>query len=71
LNLDPAARARQAHPGWRALTYGWAQTAGLNAIPGWARAWACRFMLADLARRYAPGDLAHVHDALRHAEAAT
>jgi Ser/Thr protein kinase RdoA (MazF antagonist) len=71
LNLDPAARARQAHPGWQALTRGWAQTAGLDTIPGWARAWACRFMLTDLARRYWPADLGHVRDALRHAEAAT
>jgi aminoglycoside phosphotransferase (APT) family kinase protein len=71
LTLDPAAGARQAHPGWQALTRGWAQAAGLDTIPGWARAWACRFMLTDLARRYSPGDLAHVRVALRHAEATT
>ncbi len=69
LNLDPSVRARQAQPGWRALARGWAETAGLDTIPGWARAWACRFMLNDLAHRYPPGDLEHVRDALRHAEA--
>jgi hypothetical protein len=71
LNLDPAALARQAHPGWRELTRGRTGNAGLDTIPGWARAWACRFMLADLAHRYSPADLAHVRDAQRHAEAAT
>ena len=69
LNLDPAARARQAHPRWQALARGWAEAAGLDTIPGWARGWACRFMLTDLAHRHPPGDLAHVRDALRHAEA--
>ena len=71
LNLDPAARARQAQPGWQALTHGWTEAAGLDTIPGWARGWACRFMLTDLARRYLPGDLAHVRDALHQAESGT
>lgn len=70
LNLDPAARARQDLPGWQALTRGWAESAGLDTIPGWARAWACRFMLTDLAARYSPSDLTHVREALRHAGAA-
>jgi aminoglycoside phosphotransferase (APT) family kinase protein len=55
LNLDPAAQARRAEPGWRALTDGWAESGALDAIPAAACAWACRFMLADLVRRYPPG----------------
>jgi aminoglycoside phosphotransferase (APT) family kinase protein len=34
LSLDPAARARRQQPGWRALTDGWAEAAGLRDIPG-------------------------------------
>lgn len=71
LNLDPAARARRAEPGWQALTEGWTDSGALYTIPAAARAWACRFMLTDLARRYPPSDLAHVRCALCQAEAAT
>ena len=70
LTLDPAARARGAQPAWQALSGGWAQSAGLHDIPATARAWACRFMLADLARRYSPDDLKHVGQALGEAETA-
>jgi aminoglycoside phosphotransferase (APT) family kinase protein len=70
MNLDPAARARRAEPLWRALTEGWAETGTFPTIPATARAWACRFMLTDLARRYSSRDLAHVRDALGQAEAA-
>jgi Ser/Thr protein kinase RdoA (MazF antagonist) len=69
LNLDPAARARRALPGWRALTQGWTESGALDAVPAAARAWACRFMLTDLAGRYPAADLAHVRRALRQAEA--
>jgi aminoglycoside phosphotransferase (APT) family kinase protein len=70
LTLDPAARARRAKPGWRALAEGWAEAGALDALPASARAWACRFMLTDLARRYPPGDLAHVRQALHQAQTA-
>jgi aminoglycoside phosphotransferase (APT) family kinase protein len=70
LTLDPAARARGAQPAWQALSEGWAQSAGLHDIPATARAWACRFMLADLARRYSPDDLKHISHALGEAETA-
>jgi hypothetical protein len=36
----------------------------LDDLPAAARAWACRFMLADLARRYSPAELAHVQRTL-------
>jgi Ser/Thr protein kinase RdoA (MazF antagonist) len=69
LTLDPQAR-RQREPGWTALAEGWAESGQLSDIPAAARAWACRFMLTDLARRYQPGELQHVADALEIAEAA-
>jgi Ser/Thr protein kinase RdoA (MazF antagonist) len=70
LALDPAARARRAEPGWAPLAQGWIESGGLHDVPAAARAWACRFMLSDLARRYAPEDLRHVAEALGQAEAA-
>ena len=69
LTLDPAARARRDQPGWQALADGWAEAAALHDTPAAARAWACRFMLTDLARRYPPSDLRHVNEALAQAEA--
>lgn len=71
LNLDPFARTRRDQPGWHQLMEGWAESAALGAVPGWARMWACQFMLADLAGRYPAGQLAHVREALRHAAAST
>lgn len=71
LNLDPSARGRRADPGWCSLTQGWTESGDLHAISAAARAWACRFMLADLASRYTPAELAHVRRALDQAEAAT
>ena len=65
---DGAARTE---PGWPALVQGWTESGGLDVIPPAARAWACRFMLADLASRYRPGDLAHVRYSLDQAEADT
>jgi hypothetical protein len=70
LSLDPIAQAHRAEPGWQALTEGWAEAGALHAIPAWAQAWACRFMLTDLAGRYSPGELAHVRHALHQAETA-
>jgi aminoglycoside phosphotransferase (APT) family kinase protein len=51
LTLDPAARARRGEPGWAALLDGWAESAALHDVPAAHRAWACAFMLRDLARR--------------------
>jgi Ser/Thr protein kinase RdoA (MazF antagonist) len=64
LTLDPMAREARALPGWAALAAGWTEAGRLGAIPAAARAWACKFMLADLASRYSPAELAHVREAL-------
>ena len=64
LSLDPMARAAHTLPGWAALVEGWSETGWLADIPAAARAWACRFMLADLANRYSPAELAHVRRTL-------
>lgn len=69
LALDPAARPLRHQPGWRALIEGWAESAGLDDMPGDVRAWACRFMLTDLASRYSLRELGHVTEALAQAEA--
>ncbi len=69
LTLDPTARAWQASPVFQAFFAGWAEEAGLDEIPPAARAWACRFLLADLARRYSPAELDHVTRALEQAVA--
>jgi aminoglycoside phosphotransferase (APT) family kinase protein len=60
LTLDPAARARHDEPAWAALCDGWIESAGLDVLPAAHRAWACTFMLDDLARRYPPDELKHV-----------
>jgi Ser/Thr protein kinase RdoA (MazF antagonist) len=70
LTLDPAARARHAAPGWSELVAGWTERAALDEVPPGARAWACRFMLSDLARRYSPAELEHVRQAEAEAQAA-
>jgi Ser/Thr protein kinase RdoA (MazF antagonist) len=64
LTLDPMAREARALPGWAALVDGWTEAGRLDAIPAAARAWACKFMLVDLASRYSPAELAHVREAL-------
>ena len=58
------ARDAQALPGWAALAGGWAEAGRLDDLPAAARAWACRFMLADLASRYPPSGLAPIRAAL-------
>jgi hypothetical protein len=68
LTLDPAALARRDR-GWTALTEAWLD--GLGEIPAPARAWACRFMLEDLAKRQDLAALQHVRDALRQAAGGT
>jgi ribosomal protein S18 acetylase RimI-like enzyme len=70
LELDPLARSLRAEPGLGSLAAGWTEAARLDQIPAWARAWACRFMLNDLGRRYEPDELAHVREALAAADAA-
>ncbi len=70
LTLDPAARARRGEPGWTALSDGWAESAALHDTPAVYRAWACAFMLSDLARRYSADELRHVADALDQASGA-
>jgi Ser/Thr protein kinase RdoA (MazF antagonist) len=64
LNLDPVAQAAHELPGWPALVAGWSQAGRLDELPAPARAWACTFMLADLASRYPPAELAHVRRTL-------
>lgn len=70
LALDPAAIALGTDPRWVAFSEGWTTAASLHEVPAAAMAWACRYMLADLAGRYPVEDLAHVHAALERAEAA-
>ncbi len=70
LNLDPLAIRLAADPAWAALAAGWASAADLGGLPAPALAWACRYMLADLAHRYRPDQLTHVRAALRGAEPA-
>ena len=66
LRHDPAVRSGLAEPGnagLAALVDGWVEEAGLDALPETepvAVAWACRFMVRDLAGRYRPDELAHV-----------
>lgn len=45
--------------------------AGCTISPAAPRAWACAFMLSDLAGRYAAHELQHVTDALDEARAAS
>lgn len=70
LTLDPAARARAGEPGWDGLCEGWAESGRLHELPAGSRAWACAFMLSDLAPRYPAGHLRHIADALEQARAA-
>jgi hypothetical protein len=65
LTLDPMARGARALPGWAALVDGWTEAGRLDEIPAAARAWACKFMLRDLAGRYPPAELAHVRRTLK------
>jgi hypothetical protein len=74
LTLDPAAVARHDEPGFADLIEGWITGAQLDRTPAVARAWACRYMLDDLAHRYPPTALAHIraaYERLRHRTAST
>lgn len=70
LTLDPAARARRDEPGWAALSDGWIESAALHDMPAAHRAWACAYMLSDLARRYPADELQHIAYALDQASGA-
>lgn len=64
LTLDPAAQARESNPAWATLSSAWISEASLTSLPASARAWACEFMLDDLAKRYPGHALRHVAHAL-------
>jgi hypothetical protein len=66
--LDPGAVARRVDASWCALIEGWSVAGGLADLPAHAMAWACRFMLDDLADRYGADELAAVSDAVGDAE---
>jgi len=74
LTLDPLARRYRAWPVFAELADSWLERAELEQTPPAARAWACRFLLADLGGRYSAAELAHVHrayEALRSRTAST
>lgn len=64
LLLDPVAIALRVDPTWVAFVDGWSEAAALDDLPPAATAWACRYMLADLAGRYTEQELGHVQAAL-------
>ncbi|NAZ76576.1 phosphotransferase [Kineococcus sp. T13] len=65
LTLDPAVRARRREPRVAAMVQGWSDAAAFETLPAPARAWACRFMLDDLAGRHPDDGLAHVRRCLQ------
>jgi Ser/Thr protein kinase RdoA (MazF antagonist) len=67
LMLDPAAVRQRANAGWMTLTQAWVMSGGLEHLPAAARAWACEFMLDDLAKRHSRAELAPVAQALSDA----
>jgi hypothetical protein len=67
LGLDPAKLGSlrgASGSSWAALSGGWSQAGRLDDLPAAARAWACRYLLADLASRYSPAELAHARRVL-------
>lgn len=60
LTLDPAAVERGVDPRWVALVQGWIDAGNLRMLPPDTTAWACRFMLDDLANRYDRQQLAAI-----------
>jgi hypothetical protein len=71
LTLDPGAVSRRSNAAWVALTDAWTTEGRLTCLPASARAWACEFMLDDLAKRYPKAALMHIVDALNDARADT
>jgi hypothetical protein len=70
LTLHPLAVALNEDPRSKALVEGWIESGDLLDVSPAARAWACRFMLNDLAERNSLAELAGVQAALDEAEAA-
>jgi hypothetical protein len=68
LTLDPGAVARRTNPGGMGLTEEWIRAGDLREIPRPARAWAWRFMLQDLRKRYPAGALEHISQLLTDSE---
>lgn len=64
LTLDPTIEPFVGQPWWRDLVDGWAAAGRFAALTADARAWACRFMLADLGRRYPPKSLRRLSEVL-------
>ncbi|MFI7651036.1 phosphotransferase [Micromonospora sp. NPDC049460] len=64
LTLDPAIMPLHDEPRCAALLEGWTHTANFARLPPSARAWACRFMLDDLAARYPASRLDHIRRCL-------
>jgi aminoglycoside phosphotransferase (APT) family kinase protein len=64
LTLDPSAMQRRAEPRYAAFADAWIEAGQLRDTDAAARAWACRYLLVDLAKRHSPGELAHIHRAL-------
>jgi aminoglycoside phosphotransferase (APT) family kinase protein len=65
LTLDPAARELGRDPGWATLTEHWLEAGRMHRLSASARVWACNFMLADVAGRHPPEELAHIRDVIR------
>jgi aminoglycoside phosphotransferase (APT) family kinase protein len=65
LTLDPAVRELAGDPGWATLTEHWLAAGRMHHLSSAARIWACRFMLADVAGRHSPEELAHIRDEIR------
>jgi aminoglycoside phosphotransferase (APT) family kinase protein len=68
LTLDPGVVKRRGDPRQAALADGWIEAGELDGTPPPAMAWACHFMLDDLAFRYNQHELADVSAALATAE---
>lgn len=65
LTLDPIAMERRRDAVWAAFGDAWIEAGQLRDVAASAQAWACRYMLKDLATRYSAGNLAHIAEALR------
>jgi hypothetical protein len=70
LALDPVAQARQAQPGWHALTEGWAESGYPARCPGVGAGLGMPLHAHRPRQPYPPGDLAHVRHALHQSETA-
>ena len=70
LTLDPASARLRRDPSREALVNGWAAAARWDEFTAEARAWACEYMLDDLAGRYDADRLSHVREERDRARAA-